>query len=66
MTFSSRIRPLVRKVGGTSRAAKIIGMSPQIVRAWLRGDVKPSRATREGALLLLRSSPNTRGQTPGT
>ncbi len=36
-------------------------MSPQIVRAWLRGDVRPAKATREGAVMLL-SRPNSGDQ----
>lgn len=54
MSFADQIRPLVAKVGGATPAGEICGMSRQIVNAWLRGDVKPSKATQAGAVLLLR------------
>lgn len=53
MTFPSQLRPLVDRVGGSTVAAEICGVSRQIVNLWLRGEGNPNEATQAGALLLL-------------
>lgn len=64
MSFADQIRPLVAKVGGATPAGEICGMSRQIVNAWLRGDVEPSKATQAGAVLLLRRATTKKPRRP--
>jgi hypothetical protein len=53
-TFSDQLRPLVDRVGGSTRAAAICGVSRQVVNLWLRSPGKaPNFATQAGALKLL-------------
>jgi len=53
MSFADRLRPLVDRVGGPTRAAEICGVTRQSVNLWLRGEGNPNAATQAGALLLL-------------
>lgn len=64
MSFAEQIRPHVAKVGGATPAGEICGMSRQIVNAWLRGDVEPSKATQAGAVLLLRRATTKKPRRP--
>ncbi len=52
--FSRKLKSLVSKVGGPVPAGIFIGMSPQIIRFWIRGKTVPGRATKVGAIELLR------------
>lgn len=53
MTFGTELRPLVDRVGGSTVAAEICGVSRQLVNLWLRGEGNPNASTKAGALLLL-------------
>lgn len=53
MSFPAKLRPLVDRVGGSTEAAAICGVTRQLVNLWLRGEGNPNAATQAGALLLL-------------
>jgi DNA-binding phage protein len=53
MSFADQLRPLVEKVGGSTPAAAICGVTRQSLNGWLRGAGNPNAATQAGALLLL-------------
>lgn len=55
MSFAEQLRPLVEKVGGSTRAAQIFGVTRQAVNLWLRDpDKAPAPVTQCGALEMLR------------
>lgn len=53
MTFPEKLRLLVDRVGGSTAAAAICGVSRQNVNLWLRGEGNPNACTQAGAILLL-------------
>lgn len=55
MNFADQLRPLVEKVGGSTPAAALCGVTRQTVNGWLRGEL-PNLATQAGALALLRAA----------
>jgi DNA-binding phage protein len=57
MSFPTKLRPLVDRVGGSTEAAAICGVTRQTVNLWLRGGGNPSTATQAGAILLLSKAP---------
>lgn len=57
MKFPDKLRPLVLRVGGSTQAAAICGVTKQTVNLWLRDGGNPNAATQAGALLLLSKAP---------
>jgi hypothetical protein len=59
-TFAQQLKPLVSALPGDTRdaqiarAARLCGVSPRTIYLWLTGQGNPNRATRTGALALLR------------
>ena len=55
--FASALAPLVERVGGSTAAAEIFGVTRQTVNRWLRAEGNPPAAvTQHGALDMLRKS----------
>lgn len=56
--FAAALRPLVDKVGGSTAAAEIFGVTRQTVNRWLRAEgAAPAAVTQFGALEMLRKAP---------
>lgn len=53
VSFPDKLRPLVDKIGGATKAGGVIGYPRQTVNRWLRGEGQPAALAQVGVLRVL-------------